>query len=142
VIATATTHTTPAEIAGRPMFADTAIEDDPERVLVVDPSRTTRLGPHVADAAESLARWAHPEMPGPRLSPTLDPYEVHACETVTVDTQAPNATVHLLGEDHESGTIRVPDVPEGHYRVDVTARDASGTARMPTMLTVEGSACG
>jgi ABC-type hemin transport system substrate-binding protein len=141
VIATATMHTTPEEIAGRPMFADTAIEDSPERVLVVDPSRTTRLGPHVAEAASQLAAWSHEEMPGPRLSPTLDPYEVHACEPVDVDVDAPNATVTLLGETHDPGTVTVPDVAEGHYRLTVEARDDTGTATTTTMLTVEGSDC-
>lgn len=142
VIATATMHASPEEIAARPMFEGTAVEDRPERVLVVDPSHTTRLGPHVAQAAEDLATWSHAEIPGPQVSPRVDPYEGLACETVTIETQAPNATVRLLGEDHEPGQIRVPDVPEGHYRVLVTAQDASGTARMETMITVEGSACG
>lgn len=141
VIATATMHASPAEIADRPMFADTAIEDDPGRVLVVDPSHTTRLGPHIVEAATQLASWSHDELPGPRLSPTIEPFEAHACQRVTVETDAPNATVSFLGETHEAGEITVPDVEEGHYRVLVTAEDETGRASMPTLLTVEGSDC-
>jgi ABC-type hemin transport system substrate-binding protein len=141
VVATATMHQTPAEIAANSMFEDTPIEDTPQRVLVVDPSRTTTLGPHVAQAATHVAQWAHDELPGPRLSPVVDPWEAHACQPIEVRTQAANATVELLGETHDPGTIRVPDVPEGHYRVTVTATDGTGTATIPTLLTVEGSDC-
>jgi len=141
VIATATMHKTPSDVAGRPMFEDTPVEDSPERVLVVDPSRTTRLGPHVVEAAASLATWAHEEMPGPRVSPVLDRYQAPACGEVAVAVDAPDATVELLGTEHAPGTVPVPDVEPGHYRVHVTASDDTGTAETWTMLTVEGSQC-
>lgn len=142
VIATATMRATAEEIASRPMFQDTAIEQRPDRVLVVDPSHTTRLGPHVDQAARMLAAWSHPDaFPGPSLSATLAPSKVRACETVNLSVDAPNASVQLLGETYAPGAIEVPDVEEGHYRLTVRASDESGTSSIDTMLSVEGSTC-
>lgn len=140
VVATSTRDETPAEIAAKPMFEDTPIEDTPERVLVVDPSRTTLLGPHVHEAARMLATWTHDEL-GPRIHASVTPLDAEACGTLTVDVDAPNATVDWLGETHDPGTVPVPDVEEGHYRLHVTAEDGSGTARVTQLVTVEGSTC-
>jgi iron complex transport system substrate-binding protein len=139
VVATGTMRATPTQIAERPMFEDTRVENAPDRVLVVDPSRTSRLGPHAADAAGWLAQATHPSLDGPELSPTIEPSEANACETVNVSVNASNARVTLAGQTHTPGEIRVPEVPEGHYRVTIEA--GTPPATFETLVTVEGSAC-
>lgn len=141
VIATSTMRETPTDIAGKPMLDDTRVDDDPERVLVVDPSRTMRVGPYLDRAAERVATWAHPSLPGPRIHATLDRSQVNACGQLEVTTSAPNATVHLLGDSHDPGTIPVPDVRSGHYQLTITAEDATGRASIVQLVTVEGSKC-
>ncbi len=141
VVATSTMRDTPEEIAARPMFEGTPIEGHPERVLVVDPSRTTRLGPYLAQAVEQLATWAHAELPGPRVHVSTQPMKTTACGTIDVTVDAPNATVAWLGQTHPPGGITVPDVPDGHYILEVGGRDATGTATVTQLVTVEGSDC-
>jgi len=141
VLATSTRGETAAEIAAKPMFEGTPVEDEPDRVLVVDPSRTTRLGPQVVDAAERVATWAHPELPGPRVQATVTPLEAPACDTVTVDVDAPNAMVTWQGTEHAPGEVDLGDVEPGHYRLYVHGEDDTGTASITQLVSVEGSTC-
>lgn len=140
VIATATMRQSPESIARRPMFRGTAVADAPERVLVVDPSRTTRMGPHVDQAATMLATWAHPDLGGPGLRAWLEPTSLPACGQTTLHAPG-NATVtaELAGHRFDAGRFTVPDLPPGHYRLQVHAEDQE--ARLDLMLTLEGSSC-
>jgi ABC-type hemin transport system substrate-binding protein len=138
VVAAGTMRATPTEIAGRPMFEDTEIEDDPDRVLVVDPSRTTRLGPYVDQAARWLAHATHPELPGPELAPEVEPMQASACSTITVAENATDATVTIAGQSHPVGEIELPAIPNGHYRLHV---DAPNAPTFSSLVTVEGSEC-
>lgn len=141
VLATSTMHDPPAEIAAMPMFEGTAVEGNASRVLVVDPSRTMRMGPYLDQAAHRLATWAHPSLPGPSIHASVAPLEAPACGQLTVRTDAPNATVRFLGEEHPPGNLTVPEVRPGHYRLTITARDGTGTASLAQLVTVEGSDC-
>ncbi len=143
VIATSTLRETPAQIADKPMFRDTPIHQDPERVLTMDPSRSTRLGPHVADAATSLAAWAHPDTLGPTIHAATTPTKTPACTPLGVDVTSPDeeVTVTFLGTEHAPGTIPVPDVPPGHYRLHITAQHAETPSTLAHLITVEEHRC-
>lgn len=144
VIATSTMRETPTDIANKPMFQGTPIEDTPERVLVTDPSQTTRLGPNAHDAARMLATWAHDDELGPRIHATTTPTKAPACGTLHVNAHTDNdadITVTLLGQDHDTGTIPLPDVEPGHYRLHITATDADRTATITHLVTLEGTQC-
>lgn len=141
VLATSTMRDPAAEIAAMPMFEGTPVEGNASRVLVVDPSRSARLGPYVAHAAERIAAFTHPSLPGPHVDVTTEPMEVPACGTIEVATDAPNATVTWLGQTHTPGQVPVPDVPDGHYILTVAASDATGVASVTQLVSVEGSNC-
>lgn len=145
VIATSTMRETPDEIAAKPMFDDTPVQDDPDRVLVLDPSQATRLGPRIADAATMVAAWAHPDLLGPPIQATVTPLKTAACSTLTVNATTPDPdadlTVTWLGNAHEPGPVTVPEVPPGHYRLHVEAQTASASSTVTQLVTVEGSQC-
>lgn len=142
VIATATMRQDPGAIAKRPMLRGTAVEDRPDRVLVVDPGRTTRMGPYVDQAAWMLAGWAHEEIDGPRVNAWFSPSEAEACREValhTLDDQ--DVVADLAGHRLEVGAQLLPELPPGHYRVPVTRTDTATPATIDLVLTVEGDAC-
>lgn len=149
VIATSSMRKTPAEIASMPMLQETPVADRPERVLVVDPSRSMRLGPYVDEAAWMLATWLHPGLPGPEIHASLDPSKAPACDQVHLAITAPNATANatanvtatLAGETLEPGTPRLPELAPGHYRLRIAAQDETGHAFIDLMLSLEGNRC-
>ncbi len=142
VIATATMRQDPGTIAQRPMFRGTSIEDRPDRVLVVDPGRTTRIGPYVDQAAWMLATWAHEEIGGPRVNAWFSPSEAAACREVTLHTLEDQTVVaDLAGHTLGPGARPLPDLPLGHYRVPVTRTDTPQPATIDLIVTVEGDAC-
>lgn len=142
VIATATMRVDPGTIAQRPMLQDTAVEERPDRVLVVDPGRTTRMGPYVDQAAWMLAGWAHEEIDGPRVNAWFSPSEADACREVTLhalDDQ--DVVAEVAGHELGLGASALPELPPGHYRVPVTRTDTATPATIDLILTVEGDAC-
>lgn len=142
VIATATMRQDPSTLAKRPMFRGTSIEDRPDRVLVVDPGRTTRVGPYVDQAAWMLATWAHEEIGGPRVNAWFSPSEAEACREVTLHVLGDQTvTADLAGHALGLGDNSLPDLPAGHYRVPVTRTDSTPPATIDLILTVEGDAC-
>ncbi len=142
VIATATMRQDPETIAKRPMFRGTAVEDRPDRVLVVDPGRTTRMGPYVDQAAWMLAGWAHEEIDGPRVNAWFSPSEADACREVALHTlDGQDAVADVAGHELGVGASPLPELPPGHYRVPVTRTDTATPATIDLILTVEGDAC-
>lgn len=142
VIATATMRQDPVTIADRPMFRGTAVEDRPDRVLIVDPGRTTRVGPYVDQAAWMVASWAHETIDGPRVNAWFSPSQARACQEVTLHTLDDQAVeADLAGHELGPGPAELPALPAGHYRVPVTRTDTPAPATIDLILTVEGDAC-